>query len=135
MKRGGLSLPLAGQLLSLCLFQPVLINTSSRGEPGLQPPTAHRSPSSRLRMPATELINAGVGKCWVIVQTLFMRSMGNLAGALRFCNVHTSIVPPRTLRDSHVSGYDGVEMHTGARALMHTLVPMLVSAQSVPALM
>lgn len=54
-------------------------------------------------MPATELINAGVGKCWVIVQSLFKRSMGNLAVALQICNVHTGIVPPRTVQDLHVS--------------------------------
>lgn len=127
----GLSSPLVGQPLSLCLFQPVLGNTSSRGEPGLQPPTAHRSPSSQLRMPATELINAGVGKCWVIVQSLFKRSMGNLAVALQICDVHTGIVPPRTVRDLHVSAYNIVEMHTGAQALMHTVVSMLVGECSL----
>lgn len=65
-------------------------------------------------MPATELINAGVGKCWVIVQSLFRRSMRDLAVALQICNVHTGIVPPRTVPDLHVSAHGVVEMHTGA---------------------
>lgn len=48
--------------------------------------------------------------------------MGNLAVALQIRNVHTGIVPPRTVCDFHVSVYNVVEMHTGAWALMHAVV-------------
>lgn len=78
-------------------------------------------PVSSVAMPATELINAGVGKRWVIVQSLFKRSMGNLAVALQISNVHMSIVPqPRTARGLHTGASTAVEMHTGAGALMHS---------------
>lgn len=82
-------------------------------------------------MPATELINAGVGKRRVIVQSLFKRSMGNLAVALRICIVHTDVVPPRTVHDLHVSAYNVVETHTGAWALTHAVVSMLVGECSL----
>lgn len=56
-------------------------------------------------MPATELINAGVGKCWLIVQHLLKRSMGNLAVALQIRNVRAGIVPLSTVCDLHVTVY------------------------------
>lgn len=64
-------------------------------------------------MPATELINAGVGKSWVIVQSLFKRSMGNLAVALQIRNVLTGVVPPKGCAGFPREGSIAVEMHTG----------------------
>lgn len=67
-------------------------------------------------MPATELINAGVGKCWVIVQSRLERSMGNLAVALQIRNMHTGVVPLSPVHDLHLSLYHVVKMHAGAQA-------------------
>lgn len=72
-----------------------------------------------------ELINAGVGKSWVIVQSLLKRSMGNLAVALQIHNVRTGVVPPRTVQDLHVSVPLQWEC-TAGRALSHAVVSMPV---------